>query len=137
MKRDPVLKVTAKFLIPLIMLFALYVQFHGEYSPGGGFQAGVIFASAIILYGLVFGVEQARQVLPVAFMIRQAAAGVLLFGGWMVIEGRTELGVVVAFISGFEKIMDPARELLNFYRRMAQMRVQYRLIVAAMRGEAA
>ena len=63
--------------------------------------------------------------------------GVLLFGGWMVIEGRTELGVVVAFISGFEKIMDPARELLNFYRRMAQMRVQYRLIVAAMRGEAA
>ena len=63
------------------MLFDLYVQFHGEYSPGGGFQAGVIFASAIILYGLVFGVEQARQVLPVAFMIRQAAAGVLLFGG--------------------------------------------------------
>ena len=81
MSRDPVLKVTAKFLIPLIMLFALYVQFHGEYSPGGGFQAGVIFASAIILYGLVFGVEQARQVLPLAFMVRQAAAGVLLFGG--------------------------------------------------------
>jgi len=81
MSRDPVLKVTAKFLIPLIMLFALYVQFHGEYSPGGGFQAGVIFASAIILYGLVFGVEQALQVLPLAFMVRQAAAGVLLFGG--------------------------------------------------------
>ena len=65
------------------------------------------------------------------------AVFMLLFGGWMVIEGRTELGVVVAFISGFEKIMGPARELLNFYRRMAQMRVQYRLIVAAMRGEAA
>src|SRR5690606_23732019 len=80
MSRDPVLKVTAKFLIPLIMLFALYVPFHGEYSPGGGFQARVIFASAVMLYGLVFGVEQARQVLPVAFMVRQAGAGVLLFG---------------------------------------------------------
>ncbi|KJS03981.1 MAG: monovalent cation/H+ antiporter subunit B [Gammaproteobacteria bacterium BRH_c0] len=81
MTRDPVLKITAKFLIPLIMLFALYVQFHGEYSPGGGFQAGVIFASAIILYGLVFGVEAASAVLPMSFLIRQAAAGVLLYGG--------------------------------------------------------
>lgn len=81
MTRDPVLKITAKFLIPLIMLFALYVQFHGEYSPGGGFQAGVIFASAIILYGLVFGVEAASAVLPMNFLIRQAAAGVLLYGG--------------------------------------------------------
>ena len=61
----------------------------------------------------------------------------LVLGGWLVIHGQTELGVVVAFISGFEKIMDPARELLNFYRRMAQMRVQYRLIVEAMQGEAA
>lgn len=57
--------------------------------------------------------------------------GVLLYGGWLVIQGQTEIGVVVAFISGYEKIMDPARELLNFYRRMAQMRVQYRLIVDA------
>lgn len=81
MTRDPVLKITAKFLIPLIILFALYVQFHGEYGPGGGFQAGVIFASAIILYGLVFGVEAASAVLPMSFLIRQAAAGVLLYGG--------------------------------------------------------
>ena len=57
--------------------------------------------------------------------------GVLLYGGWLVIQGQTEIGVVVAFISGYEKIMDPARELLNFYRRMAQMRVQYRLIADA------
>jgi len=81
MSREPVLAITAKFLIPLIMLFALYVQFHGEYSPGGGFQAGVIFAAAIILYGLVFGVEKARVVLPTTWLIRQAALGVLLYGG--------------------------------------------------------
>ncbi len=81
MKEQTVLRVTAKALIPLIMLFALYVQFHGEYSPGGGFQAGVIFGSAFILYGLVFGVEQAMRVLPPRWVHVLASAGVLLFGG--------------------------------------------------------
>jgi len=91
MTQDPVLKITAKFLIPLIMLFALYVQFHGEYSPGGGFQAGVIFAAGFILYGLVFGIAQAEKVLPINFLIRMAAVGVLLFGG---------VGVVGIFLGG-------------------------------------
>ena len=49
-----VLRIGAKMLIPLILVFALYVQFHGESGPGGGFQAGVIFAAAFILYALVF-----------------------------------------------------------------------------------
>ena len=44
MRRQSVLRVTAKLLLPFILLFALYVQFHGDYGPGGGFQAGVIFA---------------------------------------------------------------------------------------------
>lgn len=81
MTRDPILKIIAKFLIPLILLFALYVQFHGEYSPGGGFQAGVIFAAGVILYGLVFGMEPAVKLLPMTFLIRMAGLGVLLFGG--------------------------------------------------------
>ena len=51
-----VLRVAAKMLIPPILMFALYVQFHGDTGPGGGFQAGVIFAAAIILYALVFGI---------------------------------------------------------------------------------
>ena len=52
---NPVLRIIAKIIIPMILLFALYVQFHGDYGPGGGFQAGVIFAAGFILYGLVFG----------------------------------------------------------------------------------
>ena len=59
-----VLRIGAKMLIPLILMFALYVQFHGEYGPGGGFQAGVIFAAAFILYTLVFGMGAARAVPP-------------------------------------------------------------------------
>ena len=50
MRHDLVLRVVAKILIPFILLFALYVQFHGDYGPGGGFQAGVIIAAAIIFY---------------------------------------------------------------------------------------
>ena len=61
MRDNPVLRVVTKITIPLILLFALYVQFHGDYGPGGGFQAGVIFAAAFILYALVFGTPAARR----------------------------------------------------------------------------
>ena len=57
-----ILRVLSKILIPLIMLFALYVQFHGDYGPGGGFQAGAIFAAAIILYALIDGEREALEV---------------------------------------------------------------------------
>lgn len=76
-----ILRIIAKMFIPFILLFALYVQFHGDYGPGGGFQAGVIFASAIILYTLTFGLDTAMQVVSPALLRRLAAAGVLLYGG--------------------------------------------------------
>ena len=44
MKLDLILRVGVKLLLPFVLLFALYVQFHGELGPGGGFQAGVIIA---------------------------------------------------------------------------------------------
>ena len=56
MKQQTILRIVSKLLIPYILLFALYVQFHGDFGPGGGFQAGVIFAAGFILYALVFGV---------------------------------------------------------------------------------
>ena len=64
MRHHLVLRVVSKMLIPFILLFGLYVQFHGDFGPGGGFQAGVIFAAAFILYALVFGDDQARKVVP-------------------------------------------------------------------------
>jgi multicomponent Na+:H+ antiporter subunit B len=76
-----VMKVVARIVVPVIMLFGLYVQFHGEYSPGGGFQAGVIFAASIILYALVFGLHAARRVIPPRVLNWLPAAGVLIFGG--------------------------------------------------------
>ena len=81
MRHHRVLRIVSKLLIPFIMLFALYVQFHGDFGPGGGFQAGVIFASAFILYGLVFGLENACKVASPFMVNRLAAAGVLIFAG--------------------------------------------------------
>jgi multicomponent Na+:H+ antiporter subunit B len=76
-----VLKVIAKLVVPVILLFALYVQFHGEYSPGGGFQAGVLFAAGIILYGLVFGLDAARGIIPPRVLNKLPGTGALIYGG--------------------------------------------------------
>ena len=76
-----ILRVGTKILIPFILLFALYVQFHGDYGPGGGFQAGVIFASAFILYALVFGLGKAVKALPPQAAYVCGALGVAIFAG--------------------------------------------------------
>ncbi len=75
-----ILRIVSKMLLPFIMLFAFYVQFHGDYGPGGGFQAGVIFAVAIILYAMLFGMITARRVINQSFIQLIAAVGVLLYG---------------------------------------------------------
>ncbi|WP_432473397.1 DUF4040 domain-containing protein [Amphritea sp. HPY] len=74
-----VLHVVAKIIIPLVILFALYVQFHGDFGPGGGFQAGVIAAAAFILYALVFGLANAFAVVGPKFLQLMASFGVLLY----------------------------------------------------------
>ena len=91
MRDQIILRIATKVLVPLILLFALYVQVHGDYGPGGGFQAGVIFAAAFILYGLVYGVQQAQVVLSLRFVRTCAALGVLLFAG---------VGVVALLLGG-------------------------------------
>lgn len=76
-----VLRVIAKLLIPFMLLFALYVQFHGDFGPGGGFQAGVMGAAAVIFYALIFGLPAARRLVPDAVVESMLALGVLLYAG--------------------------------------------------------
>ncbi len=80
MQHYRVLRVVSKILIPPILLFALYVQFHGDYGPGGGFQAGVIFAAGIILYAMLFGLDTALRVINQGLVRILAALGVLFYG---------------------------------------------------------
>jgi len=98
---------------------------HGEEKRADGFNdlIGRIYTVRIRLYAVKFFAKFLNN-----FMGHLGVLAVLVFGGMMVIEGRTDIGVVVAFISGFERIIEPARELLNFYRQQSQMRVQYGLI---------
>ena len=81
MKHQSIPRVVSKLFIPPILLFALYVQFHGDFGPGGGFQAGVIFAAGVVLYALVFGLEAAKQIVKPRFIEILVAAGVLLYAG--------------------------------------------------------
>ena len=81
MKHHLILNVVSRLFIPLILLYALYVQFHGDFGPGGGFQAGVIFGAAFILYGLVFGLDQAREAASPRILLILMPGGVLLYAG--------------------------------------------------------
>ncbi len=77
----PIIRVVAKLIIPYILLFGFYVQFHGDFGPGGGFQAGVILASALILYGLVFGLPAVKKVAPPKLIEKLIALGLLIYAG--------------------------------------------------------
>lgn len=81
MKHNLILRLIAKYLFPIIALFAFYVQFHGDYGPGGGFQAGVILSVGFIFYAMVFGLKTVQQVAPLSLLRILASSGVLIYGG--------------------------------------------------------
>ncbi len=81
MKDDIILRVVAKLLMPFMLLFAVYVQFHADFGPGGGFQAGVIAAAAIVFYALIFGLRAGQRLAPEWVVEKMLAAGVLVYAG--------------------------------------------------------
>ena len=80
MQNNPVFRLAAKILFAPIIMFGLYVQFHGDYGPGGGFQAGVIIAAAFILHGLVFGLGAGRRIVSTKVNVVMMSLGVMLYG---------------------------------------------------------
>lgn len=82
-----------------------------------------IFSNRMRFFLLKFLMKSALNLLNASGPIT-----VLLFGGYLVMQGETEVGVIVAFISGFERISSPLRELIGFYRIAAQANVQHGLI---------
>lgn len=81
MRHHLILRVITKLLVGYIILLAFYVQFHGDYSPGGGFQAGVIMAVAFVLYGVVFGLRKVQKVFPAWVVHKLIALGLLIYAG--------------------------------------------------------
>jgi multicomponent Na+:H+ antiporter subunit B len=84
-------QMVGSLLVPFIVLFGLYVQFHGEYGPGGGFQAGAIIATGVILYALLEGEAAALRAIPRAVLLGLVVGGALLYGA---------VGVVCMLLGG-------------------------------------
>jgi ABC-type multidrug transport system fused ATPase/permease subunit len=57
-----------------------------------------------------------------------SVAGILVIGGWMVVNGKTEAGTVVAFLTGLHRTKDPWGDLVNYAREVSVVRVKYRMI---------
>ncbi len=81
MRLDTILRVVSKLFIPFIFVFGLYVQWHGDYSPGGGFQAGVIIAAGVILYAIIYGLDAAQRAVPPLVVEVMVPLGVTIFAG--------------------------------------------------------
>ena len=81
MRLDAILRVAAKFVLPFILVFGLYVLFHADFGPGGGFQAGVIIAAAVFLHAIIFGLGQTMRIVPPIVVEIMIPLGVLVFAG--------------------------------------------------------
>lgn len=82
-----------------------------------------IFSNRMRFFLLKFALKTALNLLNA-----MGPLTVLVFGGYLVMQGQTEVGIIVAFISGFERMSGPLRELIAFYRVAAQATVQHRMI---------
>ncbi len=71
----------SRLLVPFLQIFALYVIAHGHYSPGGGFQGGVVLGSSWILLALSHDLQPACDRYTEQKMFIMVAAGVLLYAG--------------------------------------------------------
>lgn len=80
-ENDVIITLLARVVSPFIMLFALYVIFHGHYSPGGGFQGGTMLAASVILVRLAAGSDLAQKQFRRAWATPLGSVGVLIYWG--------------------------------------------------------
>ncbi len=78
---SPIVVISSRVLSPFIQLFALYVIFHGHYSPGGGFQGGAMLAASVLLTRLSVGGDIGELQFPRDWSTRASATGVLIYAG--------------------------------------------------------
>lgn len=88
---DIILETTVRLMIPFIQLYGLYVIVHGHYSPGGGFQGGVVLGASVILLALASGMPASKKYLTEGVNIIMANVGALIFTG---------IGLLCAMLGG-------------------------------------
>lgn len=99
-----IVRTVSRQLIPLVQLFAMYILFFGQYSPGGGFVAGVMLGASLILSILVFGSEGPRSRLANK-VLHGDGLGLIIFvgvGGLCLIGGGEFLNYANLEVPGLE-----------------------------------
>lgn len=76
-----IIRTIARVLIPFIQIYALYVIMHGHYSPGGGFQGGVILGASLVLLLLTHGADETRKRIGERAIAVFSSVGVLIYAG--------------------------------------------------------
>ncbi|MCD6486741.1 MAG: Na(+)/H(+) antiporter subunit B [Syntrophobacterales bacterium] len=78
---DIIIRTVSRILVPFIQLFALYVIAHGHYSPGGGFQGGVILGASLVLLLITYGPSDTRRHISGKSVAVFSSLGVLIYSG--------------------------------------------------------
>lgn len=76
-----IIQTAVRLLVPFIQLFGLYVIVHGHYSPGGGFQGGVLIGASFILLALAYDLKTSTRYLSERANSIMANSGALIFVG--------------------------------------------------------
>lgn len=78
---NKILAICMSIVAPLIFIFGFYIQFHGEVSPGGGFQSGIIFSIPFISYILLYGnsTKQGKYLIQSSMFKNVGCFGVLIY----------------------------------------------------------
>lgn len=92
MGEDLIIRTSVRMLVPFVQLFSLYVLAHGHYSPGGGFQGGVLLGASFILVALAFDIKRSMELFPLRTNLLVGNVGALIFVG---------IGVVCALLGGY------------------------------------
>ncbi|MEX0720395.1 MAG: MnhB domain-containing protein [Balneolaceae bacterium] len=79
--QSPIVLLGSRFLSPYIMIFGMYVIFHGHYSPGGGFQGGTLLAASLLLIRISGGKELSTLQFKEYLSTPLAVIGVLIYFG--------------------------------------------------------
>ena len=127
---QPVLNGLSRSKITVVRALGQAVLRRGRQEPVEGTEPDSlierIYGLRLRFANLKIATKALNQLIPSLGLL-----SILLVGGWLAIHDRTEIGIIVAFMSGYERMTNPVRDLLNFYRRLSMMHVQYRLVADA------
>jgi multicomponent Na+:H+ antiporter subunit A len=105
---SPIFRTAARLLMPLLLLFSVFLLLRGHNEPGGGFVGGLVAASAFALYSIAFGVQRARQALLVKPLTLQGAGLLVALLGGMPAVVRGEPFLKAVWTSGPVALGTPA-----------------------------